>query len=70
MQKCLGHLRVKTLFIEPASPWENGHNKIFNGKLRDELLNWEVFYTLRDAQKLIEAWRREYKPSGHTARWG
>ena len=51
---------VKTLFIEPGSPWENGYNESFNGKLRDELLNGEIFYTLKESQVVIEAWRREY----------
>ncbi len=56
----LGELGVKTLYIEPGSPWENGYVESFNGKLRDELLNGELFYTLREAQILIERWRREY----------
>ena len=56
----LQRLGVKTLFIEPGSPWENGYNESFNGKLRDELLNGEIFYTLREAQILIERWRRHY----------
>ncbi len=47
-------LGVKTLYIEPGSPWENGYNESFNGKLRDELLNGEIFYTLKEAQILIE----------------
>ena len=51
---------AKTAFIERASPWENGYCESFNGKLRDELLNGEIFYTLREAQVLIEAWRRHY----------
>jgi transposase InsO family protein len=51
---------VKTLFIEPGRPWENGYVESFNGKLRDELLNGEIFYTLREAQVIIERWRREY----------
>jgi transposase InsO family protein len=54
---CLG---VKTLFIEPGSPWENGYIESFNGKLRDELLNREIFTTLEEAKVLIEQWRREY----------
>ncbi len=49
-----------TLFIESGSPWERGHNESFNGKLRDELLNGEIFYTLREAQILIEQSRQEY----------
>jgi putative transposase len=50
----------KTAFIERGSPWENGYVESFNGKLRDELLNGEVFNTLREAQVLIEEWRRHY----------
>jgi hypothetical protein len=51
---------VKTLFIEPGSPWENGYIESFNGKLRDELLNGEIFTTLYEAQVLIERLRRHY----------
>ncbi len=51
---------MKTLYIEPASPWENGYNESFNGKLRDELLDGEIFYTLSEAQVLIERWRKHY----------
>ena len=53
-------LQVQTLFIEPGSPWENGYVESFNGKLRDELLDREIFYTLTEAQILIERWRRQY----------
>ena len=60
VREWLGRLQVKTLYIEPASPWENGYIESFNGKLRDELLNREVFDTLLEAQVLIEEWRREY----------
>jgi putative transposase len=56
----LADIGVKTLFIEPGSPWENGYIESFNGKLRDELLNREVFSTLTEARILIEQWRREY----------
>jgi len=56
----LQRLNVQTLFIEPGSPWENGYNESFNGKLRDELLNGEIFTTLLEAQVLIERWRKEY----------
>ena len=56
----LAELGVTTLFIEPGSPWENGYIESFNGKLRDELLNGEIFYTLKEAQILIEQWRRLY----------
>jgi putative transposase len=51
---------VKTLFIEPGSPWENGYNESFNGKLRDECLNAELFYTLKEVQIIIENWRHEF----------
>jgi putative transposase len=60
IRKWLAKIGVKTLFIEPASPWENGYIESFNGKLRDELLNREVFSTLTEAKVLIEEWRREY----------
>ena len=53
-------LRVKTLFIEPGSPWENGYIESFNGKLRDELIEREVFTTLTEAKILVEEWRKEY----------
>ena len=56
----LGKVGVQTLFIEPGSPWENGYCESFNGKLRDELLNCETFYTLREAKILIEQWRVHY----------
>ena len=56
----LSRLQVKPLFIEPGSPWENGYIESFNGKMRDELLNGEIFYTLKEAQILIEMWRKEY----------
>jgi transposase InsO family protein len=56
----LDQLDVQTLFIEPGSPWENGYVESFNGKLRDEFLNGEIFYTLYEAKVLIERWRREY----------
>lgn len=56
----LTQIGVKTLYIEPGSPWENGYNESFNGKLRDELLSGEIFSTLKEAQILIEAWRRHY----------
>ena len=56
----LTELEVKTLFIEPGSPWENGYIESFNGKLRDELLNREIFTTLIEAKILIEQWWWEY----------
>ena len=60
VRKWLERLGVKTLLIEPGSPWENGYIESFNGKLRDELLNREIFTTLTEAKVLIEEWRREY----------
>jgi len=56
----LNTLNVKPLYIEPGSPWENGFVESFNGKLRDELLNRELFDTLKEAEVLIEQWRRHY----------
>jgi len=56
----LSELSVKTLFIEPGSPWENGYIESFNGKLRDELLDGEIFDTLFEAQVLVERWRNHY----------
>ena len=56
----LERVEVKTLYIEPGSPWENGYIESFNGKLRDELLNREIFDTLLEAKVLIERWRVEY----------
>ena len=60
VRKWLERLGVVTLFIEPGSPWENGYIESFNGKLRDELLNGEIFTTLLEAKVLIENWRKEY----------
>jgi transposase InsO family protein len=60
VRKWLSRVGVKTLLIEPGSPWENGYIESFNGKLRDELLNCEIFTTLEEAKALIEQWRREY----------
>ncbi len=60
VREWLGHLGVKTLFIEPGSPWENGYVESFNGKLRDELLNVELFDTLLEARILVERWRTHY----------
>jgi transposase InsO family protein len=56
----LEKVQVQTLFIEPGSPWENGYIESFNGKLRDELLDREIFYTLKEAKVLIKNWRWEY----------
>ena len=56
----LADIGASTLFIEPGSPWENGYVELFIGKLRDELLNGEIFNTLLEAQVIIERWRKEY----------
>ena len=53
-------LQVQPLFIAPGSPWENGYCESFNGKMRYELLDGEIFYTLKEAQILIERWKRLY----------
>ena len=60
VREWLDRVHVQTLYIEPGSPWENGYVESFNGKLRDELLNREIFYTLTEARVLVEGWRREY----------
>ena len=51
---------AKTAYIEPGSPWENGYIESFNARMRDELLNGELFYSLKEAQVIIENWRRHY----------
>ena len=56
----LATLDVKPLFIAPGSPWENGFVESFNGKMRNELLNGEIFYSLKEAQVIIEMWRKHY----------
>ena len=56
----LQRIGSKTLFIAPGSPWENGYNESFNGKLRDELLNGEIFCSLKEAKVVIEQWRKHY----------
>ena len=56
----LAQVGAETLYIEPGSPWENGYCESFNGKLRDELLNGEIFYSLKEARIVIEQWRRHY----------
>lgn len=53
-------LGTRPLYIEPGSPWENGYCESFNGKLRDECLNGEIFYSLKEAQAVIEMWRTYY----------
>jgi putative transposase len=60
LKQWLAKLGTGTLYIEPGSPWENGYCESFNGKLRDECLSGEIFYSLKKAQILIEKWRVEY----------
>jgi len=70
VRKWLASLGVKNLYIEPGSPWENGYVESFIGKLRDELLNGEIFDTLLEARVLAEHWRREYNMcAGLIALW-
>ena len=60
LRQWLAKVGTGTLYIEPGSPWENGYCESFNGKLRDECLNGEIFYSLKEAQIVIEKWRVEY----------
>ena len=60
MQEWITAVGAKTAYITPGSPWENGFIESFNARLRDELLDGEIFYTLREAQIVIESWRRHY----------
>ena len=56
----IGAVGAKAAYIEPGSPWENGFIESFNARLRDELLNGEIFYSLAEARTVIESWRRFY----------
>ena len=60
LRQWLGNLGTGRLYIEPGSPWENGYGESFNGKLRDECLNGEIFYSLQEAQIVMEQWREFY----------
>lgn len=60
LREWIAAVGAKTAYIEPGSPWENGYRESFNGKLRDELLNGEIFYTLKEAKTMIENWRSHY----------
>jgi transposase InsO family protein len=60
LQGWIGAVGAKTAYIAPGSPWENGYVESFNARLRDELLDGEIFYSLREAQIVIESWRRHY----------
>jgi transposase InsO family protein len=59
-QEWIAAVGARTAYIAPGSPWENGYVESFNARLRDELLDGEIFYTLREAQIVIESWRRHY----------
>ena len=69
VREWLGRVGARTLYIEPGSPWENGYIENFNGKLRDELLDREIFFTLLEVRVLTERYRRTYNRSGPTAPW-
>jgi transposase InsO family protein len=71
VQDWISAVGSKTAFVEPGSPWENGYVESFNWKLRDELLRGEIFYSIREAQVLIEAWRRHHNAVRHHSalRW-
>ena len=60
IKKWLKEKHVGTLYIEPGSPWENGYIESFNGKFRDEILNREIFYSVKEAKVIVESWRLEY----------
>ncbi len=60
IKKWLGESKVGTLYIEPGSPWENGYIESFHARLRDELLNREQFFSVKEAKVLVENWRLEY----------
>lgn len=60
LRNWLQHMGSRTAYIAPGSPWENGYCESFNGRMRDELLNGEIFYTLKEAQVVIEDWRKHY----------
>jgi transposase InsO family protein len=62
VRKWIAAVGAKTAYIEPGSPWENGYCESFNAKLRDELLNSEIFDSLAEARIVIEGWRQHYKP--------
>ena len=60
VQEWITAVGAKTAYITPGSPWENGFVESFNARLRDELLDGEIFYSLQEAQIIIESWRRHY----------
>ena len=60
LRRWLTRLDIQSVYISPGSPWGNGYCESFNGRLRDQLPNGEIFYTLREAQVLVEQWRVFY----------
>jgi len=60
VRKWISAVGARTAYIEPGSPWENGYIESFNARLRDELLNGEIFYSLKEARVVIEQWRKHY----------
>jgi putative transposase len=70
VQSWIGAAAAKTAYIEPGSPWENGYIESFNARLRDELLNGELFYSQMEAQAIIECWRRHYNATTGTSNEG
>ena len=75
VRKWIAAVGAKTAYIAPGSPWENGYVESFNARLRDELLDGEIFYSLREAEVVIESWRRHYcrasqHPSGYVVESG
>jgi len=60
VQEWIAAVGAKTAYITPGSPWENGFIESFNARLRDELLDGEIFYSLKEARTIIESWRRHY----------
>ena len=68
VQAWIAAVGAKTAYIAPGSPWENGYVESFNARLRDELLDGEIFYTLQEARVVIESWRRHYNTKYNTKR--
>jgi putative transposase len=63
VQEWITAVGARTAYIAPGSPWENGFIESFNARLRDELLDGEIFYSLKEAQIVIESWRHHYNPA-------
>jgi putative transposase len=69
LRRWLAATGTKTLYIELGSPWENGYSESFNSKLRDELLNGEIFYSMKEIRELAERWRVHCNTVGHAPCW-